>query len=347
MQIFTVPLKEKMFFLEHMHVMLKASIGLDRALSSLAEQTKSKQFRAVLDDLKEGIKRGEQLSEGMARHRHVFSDFFINMVKAGEISGKLEDALKRLYLQVKKDYDLRAKVKGALAYPTFVVVAMIGIGTAMFVFVIPKLITVFEGFDAELPLATRFLIAVSNFVAGNIIALLIGGALILTLLIWLIKTKLRMQWHTLLTFIPLMSGFIKKINLARFSRTLSTLLGTNILVVEALTITSKVLGNSLYKKTLLIAAEQVAKGIGIGATLKRYPRLFPATVITMVSVGEESGTLSDLLGEVAQFYEESVDEMTKTFASIIEPLLIVLLGLGVGGIALAILTPMYSLVQQI
>lgn len=336
-----------MFFLEHLHVMLKASIGLDRALSSLAEQTKNKQFRAVLTDLKEGTKRGEQLSEGMARHRHVFSDFFINMVKAGEISGKLEDALKRLYLQIKKDYDLRSKVKGALAYPTFVVVAMIGIGTAMFVFVIPKLTSIFEGFDAELPLATRLLISVSNFVAGNIVALLIMSIAFLALFTWLIKTKLRMQWHTLLTFIPLMGGFVKKINLARFARTLSTLLGTNILVLEALTITSKVLGNTLYKKTVLIAAQQVAKGIGIGETLKSYPRLFPATVVTMVSVGEESGTLSDLLDEVAQFYEESVDEMTKTFASIIEPVLIVLLGFGVGGIALAILTPMYALVQQI
>lgn len=342
-----VPLKEKMFFVEHLAVMLKAAIPLDRALSTLAEQTAHKSFRRILQTILEAVKRGETLSSGLAQFESVFGGFFVSMIAAGEYSGKLEDGLRRLYMQMKKDYELRSKVISALTYPIFVVIAMIGIGGTIMLFVVPKLIPLFEGFGAQLPLATRILIALSRFLSTYALfvalAMIAGGIALIKLL----RGPWRHSWHGLLLRTPIISGLIKRIHIARFSRTLSTLLSTDILVVDALKITAKILGNEHYKIAILKMAEQVTTGIPIATAIKEYPTLFPPTLHTMVQVGEESGTLVDLLGEVAEFYEESVDDTTKSISSIIEPALIILLGAAVGGIALAILMPMYTLLDQV
>jgi len=170
-----VPLKEKMFFVEHLYVMLKASISLDRALLTIGTQTRNKAFAKIIASIEQTVRSGATLSEGLLRYESVFGAFFINMVKAGEFSGKLEEALHRLHIQLKKDYDLKSKVKGALSYPTFVVVAMIVIGAAMMAYVMPKIIPLFQSFGAQLPLATRILIAVSNFVSAYIIWIVIFG----------------------------------------------------------------------------------------------------------------------------------------------------------------------------
>ncbi len=349
MKLFTphIPLKEKMFFTEHLAVMLKASIPLDRALATLAEQTTNKRFKKILAAILETVKSGETLSKGLSEFQAVFGVFFVHMVQAGEYSGKLEEGLRRLYVQMKKDYDLKSKVTSALVYPAFVLVAMMGIGSAVMLYVVPKLIPLFSGFNTELPFATRILIGASQFFTNH--ALLIALVLIAAgiTVIKLIRGPLKAKWHAILLHVPLISGIVKKVNLARFARTLSTLLSTDILVVEALTISSRIMGNEQYKIALASAAEQIKKGIPIAEALQKYPALFPPTVHTMVQVGEESGTLVDLLEEVAQFYEESVDDATKSIASIIEPALIIILGLAVGGMALAILTPMYALMNQV
>ncbi|MBI2551887.1 type II secretion system F family protein [Candidatus Uhrbacteria bacterium] len=349
MKIFTprVPFKEKMFFVEHLSVMLKAAIPLDRALSSLAEQTEHKGFKTILAVLLENVKKGEALSKGLEEFPKVFGQLFINMIRAGELGGKLEGALRRLYVQMKKDYDLRSRVKSALTYPAFVLVAMAGIGTVIMVFVIPKLIPLFEGFNAQLPLPTRLLIALSHFISNSAIILAISAALSLWLLIYLARGPLKRQFDRLLTRLPILGGLIKKVNLARFARTFSTMLSTDILVVDALKITADVLGNDQYRLATIAAAEKIGQGVAVAAAFKETKNLFPPTMITMLQIGEESGTLTDLLEEVAGFYEESVDEMTKNLSSIIEPLLILILGAGVGGIAVAILLPMYSLLEQI
>ncbi|MDO8505269.1 MAG: type II secretion system F family protein, partial [bacterium] len=342
-----IPLKEKMFFVEHLAVMMKASIPLDRALSTLAEQTTNKGFRHILQSIFEKVSKGETLSSGLSQFQSVFGGFFVNMIQAGEYSGKLEEGLRRLYVQMKKDYELRSKVKSALTYPIFVIIAMIGIGGAIMFFVVPKLIPLFEGFGAQLPLATRILIAISNFLSKYAFFVALGTIAGVITLIKLLRGPLRRSWHGLLLHIPILSGLIKRVNIARFARTLSTLLSTDLLVVEALTITSKILGNEHYKSAIAASAEKIKQGIPIATAIKEYPFLFPATLHTMVQVGEESGTLVDLLNEVAEFYEESVDDTTKSISSIIEPALIILLGGAVGGIALAILMPMYTLMDQI
>ena len=342
-----IPLKEKMFFVEHLSVMLKAAIPLDRALSTLAQQTTHKGFRRILESMLETVSKGETLSSGLGRFQSVFGGFFVNMVQAGEYSGKLEEGLRRLYVQMKKDYELRSKVTSALTYPAFVIIAMIGIGSAIMFFVVPKLIPLFEGFGAQLPLATRILIGISRFLSQHPFFVLLAIVAGIFTFVKLIRGVARKPWHGFLLRIPIVSGLIKRVNIARFSRTLSTLLSTDILVVDALTITAKILGNEHYKSAVAKAAENIKQGVPIAVAIKEYPALFPPTLHTMVQVGEESGTLVDLLNEVAEFYEESVDDTTKSISSIIEPALIILLGGAVGGIALAILMPMYSLMDQI
>lgn len=342
-----IPLKEKMFFVEHLSVMLRSAIPIDRALATLAEQTNNKRFKGIIGALEQTVKKGQPLSSGLRANERVFGELFINMVAAGETSGKLEDSLKRLYTQLKKDHDLRSKVMGALTYPLFVVAVIIAIGTVVMVYVIPKLIPLFEGFNTALPLPTRVLIATSKFVSSYIIWIALAVIVLGAVFIKLIRGKFRRKWHALILHLPPLGGIVKKINLARFSRTLSTLLSTDILVVEALQITSRTLGNTLYQEAVAQAGARIQKGVQISQALKEYPKLFPVTVQTMVQVGEESGTLTELLAEVAEFYEESVDETTKTLATLIEPILIVILGVAVGGMAIAILTPMYAILQQV
>ncbi len=342
-----IPFKEKMFFVEHLAVMLRAAIPIDRALDTLAEQTDITSFKTILIDIRDTVRKGSPFSQGLKQHAGAFGSLFISMVEAGEYSGKLEEGLRRLYVQMKKDYDLRARVTSALVYPAFIVVAMIGIGTAMMVFVMPKLIPLFDGFGAQLPIATRILIGLSKFITNYIFWIIPVTIIGSILLIHIVRTRLRVQWHAFLLHIPMMGTLIKKINLARFARTLGTLLTTDILVPDALLITANIMGIEQYKKVIRAAAEEIKRGIPIAEALKKERALFPPTVHTMIQIGEEAGTLTDLLEEIATFYEESVDESTKALASIIEPALIILLGAGVGGIALAILMPMYALMQQV
>lgn len=349
MQIFTprISLKEKLFFAEHLAVMLRSSIPIDRALSSLIEQTRNKGFLSILSALLEGVRKGEPLSAGLERYQKIFGEFFVSMVKAGECSGKLDQALRRLYEQMKKDYDLRSKVLGALTYPAFVLAAMALIGVIIMLVVMPKLIPMFQGFNTALPLPTRVLIGLSSFIADYFIWLMIFIIVSAVILVKLARGKCRFIWHKILLRIPGIGDLVKKVNIARFARTLSTLLSTDILVVDALNITGKIVGNACYKKALAETSNIVKQGTTIAQSLKAWPELFPATVETMIAVGEESGNLSDLLKDVAEFYEESVDQITKSISSIIEPALIVILGAAVAGIAMAILMPMYSLMEQI
>lgn len=349
MQLFKprLPLREQMFLAEHLAVMLKAGIALDRALSTLAEQSTHRAAKRIFSATAEAVRGGNPLSFGLKKFEYTFSALFINMVSAGELSGKLEEALRRAHLQMKKDYELRSKVLSALIYPAFIIVAMFGIGGAMMVYVIPKLIPLFESFGTALPLPTRILIGISKFITSYAIWTALGAVLVIFTIIKLLRGPLKRPWHTLLIHFPILGKLLRNVNVARIARTFSTLLGTDILVVNALTITAEIVGNLRFKEALLYAADQTKQGVAIAESVAQYPALFPPTIHTMISVGEESGNLKELLEEVAEFYEEQVDTITKNISSIIEPILIVLLGVAIGGIAMAILTPMYSIMNQI
>ena len=343
----TVSLKDKIFFIQNLRVMVKGGLSLGRALDSIASQVSNSYFKKVLTGVSLNVQSGTGFAKSLEAYPKVFDDLFINMVKSGELSGNLEDVLDKLHIQLKRDHDLLSKVKGAMIYPAVVLVAMFGIGAAMMVLVVPKLITVFEEFDAALPVATRVLISVSRFITNNGILVLVGLVVFLVVFIKYYRSKAGIKvFHKIFLKLPVLSGIVKKINLARFCRTTSSLLKTDIAIVKSLEITSMVVGNYYYKRALEDAAKKITKGLQINKVLSAYPKLFSPTVLQMLKVGEESGSVDVTLDEVAQFYEEEVNQIMETLPSIIEPVLILFLGVGVGAMAVAIIMPMYSLGQS-
>jgi len=344
----SIPAKEKIFFVQQLGIMTQTGVSLSAGLKTLSEQTKNKKFKKILLSLKETVERGNQLSDGLMVYEKVFGELFINMIRSGESSGKLEEVLKQLFVQMKKDHAIVTKVRGAMIYPSIILTAMLGVGIMVVVYIIPNLITVFEDLGANLPFATRALINISKFSTQYGIFLLIGGIVLVSMFFWAITRKTgKHAFHTLLLSLPIIGGIIKKINIARFCRTFSSLLKTDISIVRTFEITSKVLGNVRYQSALVEAKEKIKKGQTVHDSLSPYPKLFPPIILQMVSVGEETGSMDDILEQSAVFFEDDVDQIMKNLPSIIEPILILLLGVGVGAMAIAIIMPMYSLSQQI
>lgn len=335
---------DKLFFIQHLGVMMRAGIPLATALDALAKQTKNPRLTAILTKAQKRVLSGEPLSNALEEHSKVFDTLFISMIRIGETGGMLEDVLKQLYVRLKKEHQLIGRVRGALAYPVVVLIAMVGIGIGVIVFVVPQFISIFAEVELELPLMTRILIAVSEtirnygiFVAGAAIALIVA-------FITTIRTpKGKWYFHGILLSLPIMGTIIKKINLARFCRTLSSLLTTDIKIVESVSITADTLGNVHYQHAVNEAAERIGKGREINKVLAEYPKLFNHVTLQMISVGEESGQVDEVLAELAQFYEEEIEEVMNTLPSIIEPIIIIILAVGIGGMAIAIITPMFEL----
>lgn len=339
-----VPAKEKLFFLQHLRVMLKAGISLSAALKTLAKQSANKKFSAILNDVSAKVENGVSFTESLRSYEKVFGELFINMIEAGELSGKLENVLDRLYIQTKKSYELRSKIKSAMTYPTVIVAAMLGIGAFLIIFIVPKLMSMFKEFDAELPLPTKILIFISDTIVNNAVmsaAVLVAAVFVIVRVLRTAKGKFIFQAALLKA--PVLSPIIKKINIAQFARTISSLLKTDIMIIKTFQITASTMGNVHYRSSLDAMAEQIKKGGKISDVVSQYPKLFPPIVTQMVSVGEETGELDSILEELADFYEAEVDGIMENLPAIIEPLLILLLGVGAGGIAVAIIMPMYTL----
>jgi type IV pilus assembly protein PilC len=249
---------------------------------------------------------------------------------------------------MKKQYELIAKVRGALTYPVIVIIIMIGIGIFMMTYVVPKVLDVFKDYQAELPLPTKMLIAISNAMTEHGVIVFIVSVVAILAFVRAMRTRQgKYAFQAVILRFPIISGIIKKINLARFARTASSLLKTDIMIVETFRITSNVLGNLHYRKAIAEIAEKIKKGGQISETLKAYPAYFPPMVTQMIIVGEQTGEIDSILEELAKFYEEEVDQIMENLPSIIEPLLILVLGCGVGGMALAVVMPMYSITSSI
>ncbi len=344
----TVSLRDKIFFIQNLKVMIKGGLSLGQALTTVSEQVNNSYFKKVLIEVSDKVQAGVSFSKALESYPKVFDHLFVNMIRSGELSGSLDDVLDKLHMQMKRDHDLISKVKGAMIYPAVVVIAMFGIGAAMMVFVIPKLITIFDEFKAELPLPTKILIGVSRFISHNGLLVLIGIAVLVVFFLKFYRSKPGKKFfHKLFLKLPIISGIVKKINLARFCRTASSLLKTDISIVKSLEITSLVVGNYYYQRALKDASKKITKGMQINKVLSAYPELFPATVLQMIKIGEESGSVDSALEEVAQFYEEDVNQVMSNLPSVIEPILILILGLGVGAMAVAVIMPMYSLTSAI
>ncbi len=344
----SIPISEKLFFVQHLGIMLKAGISLSVALKTLTQQTSNKKFARIISDISKNVEKGVSFTESLRPHEKIFGQLFISMIESGEISGKLEEVLKRLYIQFKKNHELVSKVKGALTYPAVILFAMSGIGIFMMIVVIPKITAMFKDFDAELPLATKILIKLSDSLVSHGLLYLIGLIIFIIILIQSIKTqKGKYIFHGLLLKLPIFAPIIKKINLARFARTISSLLKTDIMIIKSFQITANVLGNVYYRDALNEMSNKIKKGGTINEVIANYQKLFPPVVTQMIAIGEETGELDYILEELAEFYEGEIDEIMNNLPAIIEPILILLLGLVVGGMAIAVIMPMYSLTSVI
>jgi len=344
----SVPLKEKLIFARNLAVMTASGLTVSRAINNLALQTQNKTFRKILLDIFEDVQNGKALSEGLGKYPGVFGELFINMVRVGETAGSLDEVLKIVAIQLEKEHDLKSKVKGAMIYPAVIVTVMIIIGIVMLTYVLPKLMGVFKDMDAELPAMTQFIVNISDVLRNHGFSIAIGFFLLIIFLRYFLRRKegkKMLGWVAI--HIPIFSPIVKKVNCARFARIYSSLLKSGIGSVEALKIISHTLTNYYYQKTLLGSVEDIQKGINLSKVLSDHQDIFPIMVSQIVQVGEETGKTEAVLLQLAEFYEDEVDQITKNMSSIIEPLLMVLIGGAVGFFAVAMLQPMYSLMDNI
>ncbi len=343
-----IKLIDKITFIKNLAVMIKSGLPVARSLKIMSEQTVNKKFGTVIADVAKGVESGTSLADSLAKYPNIFSPLFVSMVQVGEVSGNLELNLKYLADQLQRDYDLVSKTKSAMTYPVIVIIALILVGFAMFTFVLPKLTATFEEFDAELPMTTQLVMTgvdiFSKYGIFIFLAFILGG---FGFMYWRKTPGGQVIVHKVVLNLPVLGKIVKKVNTARFVGVLASLLRSGMPIVESLEVSGNVLGNLYYKKAVKDAAEKVRVGSSMGAVLAKYPHLFDPLVIQIMEVGEESGTTDTILSEIATFYEAEVNETMKNMSSILEPVIMMVVGVVVGFLAVALISPIYSISQSV
>ncbi len=343
-----VSLTEKIMFTRNLGVMIAAGIPLPRTLRILSNLSKSKKLRNVLLNVEEEITKGKGFSDSLARYPDVFSELFTGIIKVGEETGTLEDCLKILTQQMEREHELKSKIMGALMYPAVIVLAMLGIGFLMLIKVVPQLAKTFAELKVELPPTTQLVIKIGNFMAAFWYLMPLIILLSVLLLRTLLKTELGKRAIDALNLkLPIISSLIIKTNSASTVRTLSSLISAGVPIVRSLEIISGAMGNIYYKKAILEAVEEVSKGGKLSDVLGKHENIYPTLVIQMIGVGEETGQTSDILKKLADFYEEEVTNATRALSSLIEPIIMLIIGAAVGFFAISMIQPMYSMLGAI
>lgn len=344
----SISVAEKMMFARNLSVMISSGLPLSKALHNITAQTKNKRLIKVLESVGEDIQTGSGFADSLAKFPGIFDELFTNMIRVGEVSGNLEEVLNILSLQLEKDYELIKKVRGALVYPAVILVAMGLVGIVMMVYVVPQITGVFKDLNATLPASTQFIINLSGWMKDYWYAFIIMLPLLGVAVKFIGTTNFgKKMFGVILINIPVISNIVIKVNCARFARIYSSLLKSGVSVVEALNILSKTLTNYYYKRAFLLAIKEVQKGVNLSKIILEEKKIFPVLVPQMIEVGEETGKTEAILAKLAEFYEEEVDQITKNLSSIIEPVLMLLIGTVVGFFAVSILQPMYSVLENI
>lgn len=344
----SVPEHQKIIFAKNLGSMIEAGLPLAKSLAILEKQIKNKRFQSIIVSLEEDIRKGRTLSEASKIYTDVFSNLFIAMVKAGEESGKLSESLKIVGNQMDGMYKLKKKIKGAMIYPSVILSIMVIIGVLMLVLVVPSITATFRDLNVELPALTKILIGTSDFLKNNIfLALFIVLSVVVLLYVFSLSKIGKKFFDFIFLKMPVIGNLVRETNSARITRTISSLLSSGVPFAEAILITGEVVQNSYFKDILNDARIKVEKGEPISKVFLKNTKLCPVFVGEMMSVGEETGRLPSMLMEVADFYENSVDQKTKDMSTIIEPFLMVIIGLAVGFFALAMVKPIYSIMDSI
>ena len=343
-----ISLSEKIAFTNNLSGMLTAGLSLNRALSILQKQSTNSYLTEVLKGLEDDISKGNTLSGGMKKFPKVFSGIFIPMIHAGEESGNLPNTLNEVGLSLKKSYALTKKIKGAMIYPTIVVGAMMIIAIFMMIYVVPTLTKTFADIGSELPKSTKMIIWISDTISENMILFLVVIIAIAVSIYLLSRLKLIQRYFDrFILYLPVVGNIVKEVNTARTSRTLSSLLLSGVTISSSLAITEEVLQNIHYKELIHKSIGSIEKGMVLSASFKENTFLYPIMMGEMIEVGEETGNLSKMLLDIANFYETEVDNKTKDLSTIIEPVLMLLIGAAVGLFAVSMIKPMYSVMNNI
>ena len=343
-----VSLHEKILFTHNLSGMLSAGLPLYRALEVQKKQTQNPALAEILDGLLAAINSGGTLSGGLAKYPNTFPMLFVSMVRAGEESGNLAASLKEISSNLDKSFTLNRRVKGALMYPMVIISAIIVIGVLMLIFVVPTLTNIFKQFGTTLPRSTQVVIDISDFVSGHPIGFPLGVIAIAGGIFILVKSKFMKRTNDKIALIlPGVGAIVQEVNAARTTRTLSSLLASGVEMTRAISITRDVLQNSYYKDVMDLANAALQRGEVLSSIFKAHENLYPVMVGEMVAVGEETGKLAEMLGEVATYYEEEVDAQTKNLSTIIEPVLMVVIGAAVGFFAISMISPIYGLVNTL
>lgn len=343
--------KEVVLFSRSLASLFDAGVPLVESIRILADQSVNTHFQKVLLEIASDVDGGLSFSRTLGQHPSVFSQFYVNMVKTGEVSGNLQKTLTYLAEYLEKDYNLRAKIRSALTYPAFIVGVFLAVGIIMLLFVIPRLGTALKQMvpdPSRLPAITKIVFALSDFVLQwwwififGLIILIVGA------IIYARLPEGRRLWHEWQLKLPIFGALLQKIYQARFAENLSTLIRGGLPIIQSLKITAEVVGNVRYTEIINEVAEQVKTGTTIESVLARYPDYFSAMVTQMVSVGEKSGKLEEILRKTSGFYQGEVDRTVDNLTSLIEPIMIIILGAGVGLVIAAIIIPMYSIVTSL
>jgi type IV pilus assembly protein PilC len=339
---------ELVMMTRNLGAMLVAGLPLSRALSVIERQSNNPKLKGVINRVIERINKGDQMNEALSDFPKVFDDLYVAMVRAGEESGGLAEALKILSIQMERSSSLKKKIKGAMIYPAIVLTIMVLIGILMMIYVMPSITGTFKSLGADLPTTTKVLIAVSEFMVAHTFETIAGMVASVALFIYLLRTRIgKRVFSWIIVRLPVIGNIAKEANAARTARTLSSLLSSGVDMLRAIAITEDVVQNYYYKEILKEAQRRVEKGVALSETFIEHKKLYPVLVGEMISVGEETGQISGMLQELATFYENEVEHKTKDLSTIIEPLLMVVIGGTVGFFALAMIAPIYSIADNI
>lgn len=345
-----VKVTDLVLFTRQLSTMVSAGVPLLRSLTTMHDQVENPTLRDVIGDLIRDVQSGISLGDAMEKHPDVFSDIFVNMIRAGEAAGIVDDILKRLAMQVEKNASMRKKIKSASTYPIVLLTLTLGAFMGLMIFIIPRIAAILKdlgGPDAKLPLITQIMINISGFMTHYWYIIIGGGFLITFTLKRYLKTPAgRYQFHMFVLKVPILKNLITKIAVSRFTRTFAALTGAGVSVVEALRVTARAVGNDVYRKAIEKAAMEVVNGKQLSQALDGN-KLFPGIVSQMLAVGEETGQTDVVLVKVADFYDEEVDAIIDSLSSILEPVMIVIMGGMVGLVAASVMGPIASLSQNV
>lgn len=339
-----VKLKDLTVFSRQFATMINSGVSITRALAILAEQTQNPTLAEVIKQLRKDVEAGLSLSEALAKQSKIFPPIFINMVRAGEAGGVLDEVLQRLAEHFERDAAIKGRVKSALTYPVAVLMFSLLIATAMIVFIVPTFMNMFESLGGDLPAATQMLVNLSNFIRGRWY-LIIGTIIGLVYAYRAINRTERGKFilDSIKLKMPILGNLIKKMSISKFSRTFSTLVASGVPILQALDIVADTAGNEVVAKAIREARASIKEGESISKPLSKTT-VFPPMVVQMISVGEETGALDTMLKKIADFYDEEVSATVDSLTSLLEPILMIFLGLIIGGIVISLYLPMFSII---